>query len=357
MSEPLVTVLMAVHNGAAYVEAAVESILAQQFTDFEFLIVDDGSTDDTPQRLARFRDARLRTVRNDANLGLARSLNRGLALARGALIARQDADDISHPARLAEQVAFLDRQADVAVLGTQVRYIDARGRPVTVAPWPKSTSSLAIRWQLLFDGPFVHASVMFRKAIVWVELGGYDESFVTSQDFELWSRVGARGHAMRNLPAALVDFRVHPTSASSRYTLDGVSKVAAVVRRNAIAELGPAAPHGDWPDAWIRLTNPAVFPVAGDEWETVDRAIHAVHRAFVAKYPEAAHDDEIRRHLASMLIRLSCWGAQRKRTRSMTAFVEACRLEPAMAARALPRYVGYWTVGRRRGAARTASRG
>jgi glycosyl transferase family 2 len=355
MSSPLVSVLMAVHNGADYVDAAVESILRQRFTDFEFLIVDDGSTDDTPQRLARFTDPRIRRVRNEANLGLARSLNRGLALARGALIARQDADDVSHVSRLGEQVAFLEREPGVAVLGTQVRYIDARGRPVSVAPWPKSTSALAIRWQLLFDGPFVHASVMFRRAIVWTALGGYDESFATSQDFELWSRVGAGGHAMRNLPATLVDFRIHPASASARYTVEGVSKVAPVVRRNVIAELGLDALPSDWPDAWIRLTNPAVFRDAGDDWATVARAIHEIHCAFTAKHPEAAGHEEIRRHLASLLIRLSCWGAERRRPKSMSAFAQACRLEPGMAARALPRYIGSWTIGRRRGRARPST--
>ena len=355
MSDPLVTVLMAVHNGADYVEAAVESILRQSFADFEFLIVDDASTDDTPPRLARFTDPRIRRVRNETNLGLARSLNRGLALARGVLIARQDADDVSHASRLGEQVAFLEREPGVAVLGTQVRYIDARDRTVSAAPWPKSTSALAIRWQLLFDGPFVHASVMFRRDIVWTELGGYDESFATSQDFELWSRVGAGGHAMRNLSATLVDFRIHPASASMRYTVEGVSKVAPVVRRNVIAELGPGALPPDWPEAWIRLTNPAVFPDTGDDWEKVARAIDEIHRAFTARHPEAASDEEIRRHFASMLIRLSCRGAEQRRTKSMTAFAQACRLEPAMAARALPRYVGYWTIGRRRRSARPST--
>jgi len=355
VSSPLVTVLMAVHNGADYVEAAVDSILRQSFTDFEFLIVDDGSTDDTALRLTRFTDPRIHRVRNDANLGLARSLNRGLALARGALIARQDADDVSHPSRLAEQAAFLEREPAVAVLGTQVRYIDTRGRTVSVAPWPKSTSALAIRWQLLFDGPFVHASVMFRRDIVWATLGGYDESFVTSQDFELWSRVGAAGHAMRNLPATLVDFRIHPASASARYTVDGVSRVAPVVRRNVTAELGVDALPRDWPEAWIRLTNPAVFPDAGDDWETVARAIDEIHAAFTAKHPEAAGDHEIRRHLASMLIRLSCWGAERRRKKSMSAFARACRLDPVMAARALPRYIGSWTIRRRPGSGRSTT--
>jgi Glycosyl transferase family 2 len=349
-SPPLVTVLMAVHDGGDFVRQAVESVLRQTFADFELLIVDDGSTDETPRLLASFDDARIRIVRNDENLGLTRSLNRGLAMARGALIARQDADDLSHAGRLAAQVAFLDREPGVAVLGTQARYVNVRGRSKSVAPWPKSTSNLAIRWQLLFDGPFVHASVMFRKAVVWDALGGYDESFRTSQDFELWSRINARGYGMRNLPDALVDFRVHEGSMSRRYASGAIDRVAAVVKRNLVLELGPGALPEGWPDAWMRLTNPQVYPNTGDDWQTVVRAIGGIFRAFVLEHPDAAHDEEIRRHLASMLIRLSHWGAARGRMASIASFARACRLDPPMAARAAPRYVGHWMLRGWRGA-------
>lgn len=352
---PLVTVLMAVHNGGIYVEKAVASILRQTFTDFEFLIIDDDSTDDTRQRLAAFHDRRIRVVRNEVNVGLTRSLNRGLAMARGTLIARQDADDISHKNRLGTQVSFLDREPNVIVLGTQGCYIDELGRPKSVAPWPKSTSNLAIRWQLLFDGPFIHSSVMFRRGIVWNELGGYDDSFATSQDFELWSRVSSRGYDMRNLSATLVDFRIHRGSASTRYALDGIAKVAAIVRQNLIAELGTNALPDQWPDAWIRLTNPSVFPRAGDEWETVTRAIECIHRAFTIKYPESVDDGEIRRHLASMLIRLSNSGAARGRMKSITSFAQACRLNLSMATLAAPRFLGHLTIGRWRRAAERAT--
>lgn len=349
---PLVTVLMSVHNGGPYVDEAIGSILRQTFTDFEFLIVDDASTDDTPARIAAFGDPRIRVIRNDVNLGLTRSLNRGLAAALGSLVARQDADDVSHPGRLAAQVAFLEREPDVVVLGTQCRYIDSRGAPKKVAPWPKSTSNLAIRWQLLFDGPFIHTSVIFRKAVVWGELGGYDESFVTSQDFELWSRISARGHAMRNLPQALVDFRVHSASASTSYELERVVRVAPVVRQNVMAELGVGAIPEGWADAWIRLNNPRVFPDSAGEWKLVSRAIKAIHHAFTRKYPESADDPEIRTHRASMLIRLSQWGAERRQFASLASFAHACRLDPAMAAHAAPRYFGRWTIGRWRPARR-----
>jgi glycosyltransferase involved in cell wall biosynthesis len=356
-TEPLVTVLMAVHDGADYVGEAVDSILAQTFTDFEFLIVDDGSTDGTPALLARVRDPRVRVVRNDVNLGLTRSLNHGLSLARGALVARQDADDRSHPRRLAAQLAFLDREPDVVVLGTQGRYIDARGRVRSVAPWPKSTSSLAIRWQLFFDSPFIHTSVMFRKAVIWTELGGYDESFVTSQDFELWSRLDARGCTMRNLPAALVDFRVHRRSVTTRYTLDRIARLRSVFLRTLVNELGSdAVPHG-WPDSWFQTNYPAAFEGSAEAVASAVRAINEIRARFVGKYPAAGHDAEIRRHMAAMLIRLATYAGDQRRANSFATFAKACRLDPALAMQAAPRYVGRVIFGRwRRARAANASR-
>jgi len=350
--DPRVSVLLAVHNSADYVSLAIDSVLRQTFSDFELLIVDDASTDATPSRLAACTDSRIRTIRNDSNLGLTRSLNRGLALARAPLVARQDADDVSHPDRLGKQVAFLEANPTVAVLGAQARFVDARGREIGASPWPKSTGALAIRWQLLFDGPFIHSSVMFRTGIVRDQLGGYDERFVTSQDFELWSRVGAAGFAMRNLADTLVDFRLHEQSASARYGLENINRVMPVITKNIARELGPAAVPAGWPDAWIRLTNPQVFPESGDEWRTSAAAITAIHRAFVAKYPEAANDAEITRHLSSMFLRVAQWGAARRRAGSISCFLRAARLDAGLALRTLPRYAGHWVMGPRRRAAR-----
>src|SRR6185503_14766684 len=105
-------------------------------------------------------------------------------------------------------------------------------------------------------------------------------------------------------------------------------------------------PEG-WPDAWIRLTNPQVFPASGDEWRTVARAIEAIHRAFVRKYPDARSDDEIDRHLSSMFIRVAQWGAARRRLGSAWCFLRAARLNFRLALGALPRYVGHWVLRRR----------
>ena len=353
---PLVTVLMAVHNGIGYIDEAIGSILHQTFRDFEFLIIDDGSADGTYEKIGAYDDARIRLVRNDANIGLTRSLNRGLAMARGALVARQDADDVSHAGRLAAQVACLEQEPHVAVLGTQALMIDAGGRPVRAAPWPKSTSNRAIGWQLIFDSPFIHASVMFRKDVIWSSLGGYDETFVTSQDFELWSRVAAAGRAMKNLPAAHVSFRVHQASLSSRYELKSVAKLRAVLQDNLETALGAGAAPAGWPDTWIRLNNPRVFPRSADSPSALARAIESIHRRFVSRHPDAAGDPEIRRHLAAMLIRVATSGAERGWMSSIAPFARGCRLEAAMGAHAAPRYIARLAIGQWRGAAGRAER-
>src|ERR1043165_9066720 len=121
---PHVTVLMAVYNGEPFLAKAIDSILAQTYEDFELLVVDDGSTDATPDIVRSYGDRRVRTVRNPRNIGLARSLNVGLAEARGALVARHDADDLSYPDRFRRQVEFLAAHPDVAVLGTRFDSID-----------------------------------------------------------------------------------------------------------------------------------------------------------------------------------------------------------------------------------------
>jgi hypothetical protein len=125
-----------------------------------------------------------------------------------------------------------------------------------------------------------------------------------------------------------------------------VEKVGPIVRANLIAALGADALPDGWPDAWIRLTNPQVFPDDRSEWKAVARAINGIRHAFTRKFPESADDPEIRRHLASMLIRLSQWGAERGQLASVVWFAHACRLDPSMAAQAAPRYLAQWTIGR-----------
>ena len=213
-SAPRVTVLMSVYNGERYLRESIESILSQTFQDFEFLIINDGSKDRTRDLILSYDDPRIRLVDNEQNLGLTRSLNHGMELAEGQLIARQDADDISEPERLARQVAFLDSHGDVALLGTWYKEIDAQGALLGRKELP--TQSMEIRWSLLFFCPFVHSAVMMRKSPMLEQIGFYDESFVYAQDYDLWSRI-ARRLTVANLPERLLQYRTNPSAMTATY--------------------------------------------------------------------------------------------------------------------------------------------
>jgi len=206
---PRISVVMAVFNGERFLRESIDSILAQSFADFEFLIVDDGSTDGTREIITSYEDARIRLVVNEQNLGLTPSLNRGLQLAGGDFIARQDADDISEPERFEKQIAFLDANPDVALLGAQYRYMDETGASWDTEPLPCSHHELS--WALLFGTPFIHSAVMLRRQQALDSVGKYDESTSHAQDYEYWNRIAAT-HRVANLERCLVRYRCHTGS-------------------------------------------------------------------------------------------------------------------------------------------------
>lgn len=201
-----VSVLMPVYNGGPYLCEAVEGILHQTFSDFEFIVVDDGSTDATPEILDGYGDDRLIRLRFEHNQGYVHALNEGLKIARGELIARQDADDISLPERLAAQVELLDRQPEIVLVGSAYYVINESGDHLKqYCPPPSDT---AIRWQMLFQNSFVHTSVMFRADVIRKEGLRYDPRLVPSEDYGLWSQLLGYGQGA-NIETPLVKHRVH----------------------------------------------------------------------------------------------------------------------------------------------------
>ncbi len=199
MSTPAVSVLMAVYDGARWVGAAVESLLAQTLADLEVVVIDDGSTDTTAEVLAAFRDPRLRVERRE-RAGLTRALTRALELAQAPLIARLDADDVALPERLERQRRFLDAHPDVGLLGTWAREVDVTGREVAIVRPP--VDDAAIRRALIRVNPFVHSTVMMRRSAL-ERTAGYDPAYQVAQDYDLWMRM-ARVTRLANLPDALV---------------------------------------------------------------------------------------------------------------------------------------------------------
>ena len=190
---------MGVRDGAPWVHEAVESVLGQTASDLELIVIDDGSTDATPDLLAKVRDPRLRLERQ-APAGLTRALNRALALARAPLLARLDADDLALPGRLERQRGFLDTHPEVGLLGTAAREVDTLGREVRVVSPP--VEDAAIRRALIRRNPFVHSSVLMRRAVL-DRVGGYDEALPVAQDYDLWMRM-SRVTGLANLREPLV---------------------------------------------------------------------------------------------------------------------------------------------------------
>jgi glycosyltransferase involved in cell wall biosynthesis len=184
-----VSVLMSVYNGEKFLRESIESILDQTFKDFEFLIIDDASTDSSKEIILSYSNPRIRLVENATNLGLTKSLNIGLKLAQGEFVARMDSDDVSLPERLEKQIAFLDKHPDFALAGSSSETIDENGNVIRLNQ--ESFSPEEIFYRLHFGNVFPHASVMFRKGAVG-SIGGYDETFLQAQDFDLWNRLSKK---------------------------------------------------------------------------------------------------------------------------------------------------------------------
>ncbi|MFO7681748.1 MAG: glycosyltransferase [Chloroflexota bacterium] len=210
MQTPTLSVLMSTFNGEAYLETAVNSILSQTFTNFEFIIINDGSTDDTAAILQRYTDPRLRIFHQE-NIGLTRSLNRGIALASGRYIARMDSDDYAWPSRFAAQIAYLDSHPESVLLGTAYRHVDSlRHRTIDIFP---PTHDADIRRAMLSGNPICHSSAMISRAAL-TAVGGYNEDFRYVQDYELWSRLAVIGQ-IANLPEILQTRYYHADSLSN----------------------------------------------------------------------------------------------------------------------------------------------
>lgn len=289
---PRVTVFMPVYNGSAHLDAAVESILAQSFGDFEFLIIDDGSDDETPNLLQKFDDPRLKILRNDVNHGVPATRNRGIDLARGEYLAMIDCDDIAKPERLEAQVRFLDANPDHTVVGSWAREIDENGvrkkllrRPVT---WER------LRARLLFTGTIRTPSAMGRLDVL--RSYRFRSEYPVCSDSDFWVRV-ALEHRCTNLPIELIDYRIHSSSltksnservkgrkiAIARYLIESLDvkfddsdlenhfKLRRPNRHQLDAE------YVDWAEVWLRSLIEAndrceIFPkvefvrAAGERW-------------------------------------------------------------------------------------------
>lgn len=209
---PRVSVVMSVFNCEKYLRSAVDSILSQTFTNFEFIVIDDGSSDSGPEVMSAYQDPRIRFSRNEQNIGLTRTLNKGLKQARGEFIARMDCDDVSHPDRLAKQVAFMDANADIGASGTWALDIDEAGQVIDKRETPIGEKLDNFYWQRT---PIIHPTAMFR----FTQSSGpwYDATTPVAQDFDLWLRIRTE-QKLGNLPEYLLHYRVHDKSITAANT-------------------------------------------------------------------------------------------------------------------------------------------
>ena len=223
---------MPMYNGEVYLQEAVDSILAQDFQDFEFLVIDDGSTDGSMDLINGYDDARITLLRNDRNLGVAATLNRGLETARGRFVARMDCDDIAFPHRLRMQVHFMDAHPRVAVCGT---WVEAFGDGLTqVWRFPEAHNDIVCG--LIFESLLAHPSVMLRKAAVDQAGLRYDPAVAHAEDYDLWVRCG-RVRELANIPAVLLRRRTHEAAVGLRHTSVQTNS-ADRVRRTQLRWLG-----------------------------------------------------------------------------------------------------------------------
>ncbi|WP_129126149.1 glycosyltransferase [Geomonas oryzae] len=250
--KPAVTVLMPVYNGARYLREALDSILAQSFTDFELLVIDDGSTDGSPELVASCEDARIRLVRRERNMGLIATLNQGLELARADLVARMDADDVACPHRLERQVAEFRERPGLVLLGSDLEIIDAAGVPIGYEPKPVDDVGLKLALSVICA--IGHPTVVFRREAV-LKVGGYREEFHAAEDYDLWTRLAVEGE-FRNLPVPLLKYRINPQGESLRKTALQ-SENSAIIRRREWLRYGAAgpAPRESWHFIWPRKSS------------------------------------------------------------------------------------------------------
>ncbi len=207
-SRPKVSVVLSTYNDGHYLPIAMDSILKQTFQDFEFIIVDDASTDGTADILSKVDDPRIKIFRNSQNLGLTKSLNLGIRHARGKYIARMDADDISLPHRLETQVNFLDKNAEYALIGSSYYRMDEKGEINSLLRVLEDDRS--IKAGLKRQNWFAHGSVMMRRD-AFQQVGGYDERFKFAQDYDLWLRM-AKVYKVANIGEPLYCWRFTESS-------------------------------------------------------------------------------------------------------------------------------------------------
>lgn len=234
---PKVTVLMSVYNNEKFLKQAIASILAQTFTDFEFLIIDDASADNSSLILREYTDPRIKVLTNKNNLGLASSLNIGLQQAKGEYIARMDADDISLPDRLQKQVAFMEKNPDLVLSGGTIKFIHND----RLLKYPLKSDDCA--FSLLFGNCLAHPTALLKREWFLDKNLLYNPDYKRCQDYELWTRVAQKGK-IANIPETVLLYRVSP-EALKKHQQSG-QEYPILIRKKYLKDLGVDFTDGEY---------------------------------------------------------------------------------------------------------------
>lgn len=228
---PFVTVLMAVYNGATYLRESIDSVLNQSFSDFEFLIYNDGSTDNTIEIINSYSDSRIILINNTTNRGVSANMNEGIRRARGRYITRMDADDVAYPERIARQVAYLETNPDVGLCGSAVRYIGASNHTVYLP-----VDNDIIQHTMWLQNAFYQPAVTLRTSVLLENNLLYNTDYDPAEDYKLWSDMSAFTK-LHNLPEVLLDYRIHPHQISRRQSAKQ-QRISGKIRQEQMARLG-----------------------------------------------------------------------------------------------------------------------
>lgn len=246
MPIPRITVLMSVYNGEKYLQDAIDSILTQTYTNFEFIIIDDASTDSTPNILKAQTDSRIRLIINEQNIGFTKCLNKGLSIATGEYIARMDADDISLSNRFATQLQFFYNHPEFALIGSSAHLIDEKSK---IIGRERKKENFTFK-DLLAHNQIIHGSTIIKKQF-FDKVGGYNENIFYTEDLDLWLRL-SKNYKVGNVPEILYQLRLHKDSITKQKseelalyrivtvrincnTLDG--KIFDLIKKNGILNL------------------------------------------------------------------------------------------------------------------------
>lgn len=326
-SAPLVSVLMPVYNGAKYLRQAMDSVLSQTFGDFEFIVVDDGSTDESADIVRGYADERIRLVQNENNLGLAGARNRALREAGGKYIAWLDADDYSDERRLETQVELLEHHEDVGVCGSWVEIVGGREGEI----WRFPVDGEAVKARMLFEDPIATSSVLMRRSLIEENALAFDLSQPPAEDYDLWEKL-SRITKLVNIAETLTTYRIHGAQTSAKKAQAQLDAVWRVQERQLLA-LGLVPTEGE---KTVHLNTGVRWLFSGDiaYVKAVERWLSKIARANRERqmYPEPWFSEELARRWrqvceANTDIGLGCWwvfiGSSIKRWVSMSAMSHA----------------------------------